>query len=111
MLGPQVAGGDGNARQQPAAADRHDERVDLGVVGQHLEGERALAGDDGGVVERVDVGAALVGGEAVGLGHGVGQPVAPSTTVAPSSRVRCTFTNGVGVGMTMVASMPRRVAW
>ena len=77
MSGSQVAGRHRHARQQPAAAHGHDQRVELGVVGEHLEGARALARDDGGVVERVDVGAALVGGEAGGLGLGLGQAVPP----------------------------------
>ena len=68
---------DRHAGQQPAAADGHDERVELGVVGQHLEGAGALAGDDGRVVERVDVGAPLVGGQPGGLGRGLGEALAP----------------------------------
>jgi hypothetical protein len=44
------------ARDQPAAADRHDQRVDRGHVLEHLQRDRALAGDDVRIVERVDEG-------------------------------------------------------
>ena len=41
---------------------------------------------------------------------GPGRSAPCSTTRAPSTSVRCTFTNGVAAGITIVASMPRRVA-
>ena len=81
--GLQVAGRHRHARQQAAAAHGDHQRVELGVVGQHLEGARALPGDDGRVVERVDVGAALVGGQAGGLGRGLGDALAPQHDRGP----------------------------
>ena len=42
-------------RDEPAAADRHDQRVELVRVLEQLERDGALAGDDVVVVERVDV--------------------------------------------------------
>ena len=44
---------DRDAAGQPAAADRHDDLREVGHVLEQLEPERALAGDDVGVVERV----------------------------------------------------------
>ena len=72
----QVAGGHRHARQQAAPAHRDHQRVEVGVVGQHLEGAGALAGDDVGVVEGVDVGAALGLHQPDGLGLRAGQVVA-----------------------------------
>jgi hypothetical protein len=42
----------GDARDEAAAADRHDDEIELRHLGQHLESHGALAGDD----ERVLVG-------------------------------------------------------
>ena len=49
-----------DAGDQPAAADRHDDDVDLGPVADDLEAERALAGDELQVVERMHVGEAAI---------------------------------------------------
>ena len=44
-----------DAADEAAAADRHEDRVGArGELLQDLEGDRALAGDDVGVVERMD---------------------------------------------------------
>ena len=48
-------------RPPPPIGD--DERVDLRLLGEHLERDRALAGDDGEVVERMDEREAALGGE------------------------------------------------
>ena len=48
--GPQRLGRRGHATDQPAAADRDHQRVQLRHVGQHLQCHRALAGHDGLVV-------------------------------------------------------------
>src|SRR6185295_5007093 len=44
-----------DARDEPAAADRHDERVELVRVLEHLERHGALTGDDVVVIERMHV--------------------------------------------------------
>ena len=49
---------------EPAAADGHHERLELGVVREQLEGDRALPGDHGRVVVGVHEHAALVGRDA-----------------------------------------------
>ena len=51
---PQRLDGDGDARDQSAAADGDDDRVEVGGLLQHLQPQRALAGDDVRVVERMD---------------------------------------------------------
>ena len=51
-LGPQGAQRDRDARQQPAAAARHDHDVEVGDLLVELEADRALAGDHELVVER-----------------------------------------------------------
>ena len=56
-------GGDRDPRNQPAAADRHDDRVEIGPVGQQFERDRPLAGDDRRVVIGVDKGQAVFAGE------------------------------------------------
>ena len=61
MSGAQGAGDDGHPGEQPAAAGRDHERVELGVVLEQLERHGALAGDHGGVVVGVHERAALVG--------------------------------------------------
>ena len=79
IFGLQRLGGDGDAGDQPAAADRHDQHVEVGPVGEHFERDRALAGDDRRVVigvhrhqaafARQRVGGAARGDEAVALEH------------------------------------------
>ena len=45
----------GHARDEPAAADRHDDGGEVGHLLEHLEAQGALAGDDVGVIERRNV--------------------------------------------------------
>ena len=45
---------DADAGEQPAAADRRDDRVDVGQVLEDLEPRRAVAADEVVVVERMD---------------------------------------------------------
>ena len=52
-----------HAGDQAAAADGDDQGVDLGLLGEHLERDRALAGDHRQVVERMDDGVAALLGE------------------------------------------------
>src|SRR3546814_4219754 len=56
-----------HARDQSTAADRCDERVDIGCVLEHLDRGRALAGDDARIVERVDEGVAALGLQFAGV--------------------------------------------
>ena len=55
-LGPQRLDRDRDAGDEPAAADRHDDRVERIGVGlvEELEADRALPGDDERIVERGD---------------------------------------------------------
>ena len=46
--------GHGAAGDQPATADRDQQRIQRWRIGEHFQSERALAGHDGGVVIRVD---------------------------------------------------------
>jgi len=48
----QCFGGDGATRNQPAASDGHDERVNARPIAEHFQGERSLSGHHEGVVER-----------------------------------------------------------
>ena len=52
-----------DASDEPPAADRHDDGVDVGRLIKQLKAQRALAGDHGLVVERVHQGRAPLGGE------------------------------------------------
>ena len=53
-LRPQRAHRDRDPRREPAAADRDQERLELGQLLRELEADRALAGDHALVLERVD---------------------------------------------------------
>ena len=66
-------GRDGDAGDQAAAADRHHQRVErLLGIGQHLERDGALAGDDARIVIGMDEGEAFVlrNSERAGVGFG-----------------------------------------
>jgi hypothetical protein len=65
-----------HAGDQPAAADRDDEGVDRRLLGEHLERDGALAGDDREVVERMDDRRAALGGEPEAVDAGVLEGVA-----------------------------------
>jgi hypothetical protein len=100
-----------HSRDQPAAADRHDQRLDLGRVLEQLERDGALARGHHRVVERVHEGqpelALHAAGEFVGLVVGL----ASSTTLPPTASVWRIFTVGVVRGMTIVTGTPSRVPW
>jgi hypothetical protein len=66
----------GDARNEPAAADRHHQHVEVGHLLQHLEAHRALAGDHRGVVVGVDEGEAFARAERVRVLRGPGERVA-----------------------------------
>jgi hypothetical protein len=68
----QAPRGHRHAREQATAADGHHQGVQVGVVGQHLQGAGPLPSDDRRVVEGVHVRPTLVPGQAQGLGLGLG---------------------------------------
>jgi hypothetical protein len=70
-VGAQRLGCGADAGDQPTAADGHDEGVDVRRVGEHLERDGALAGDDLGIVERMDEGQAPLLREAQRLAIGL----------------------------------------
>ena len=76
MPGLQVPGRDGAAGDQAAATDRHHQHVKLGCGLEQLEPDRALAGDDGGIVVGVDEGEPFLLLEPAGVGGGVLEPLA-----------------------------------
>ena len=59
-------GGDRDAADQPAAADRRHDRVEIGPVGEEFERDRPLAGDDRRIVIGVDKGEPVFMGERLG---------------------------------------------
>ena len=74
-VGAQRAGDDGHPAEQPSAARRDHQRIQLGVVVEQLQRHRPLTGDHGGVVVGVHERAAL-GGQPLGFLGGVGEAVA-----------------------------------
>ena len=73
----------GHAGEQAAAAGRHHQRVELGVVVEQLQRHRALTGDDRRVVVGVHERAALVG-------RAAGPPAVASPRSSPCSTTRGT---------------------
>ena len=65
--------GDGAAGQQAAAADRHHEHVEIRKILQQFQRQRALAGDDAGIVIGVDENQPLRRGQMMGMRRGLGQ--------------------------------------
>ena len=63
----------GAAGQQPAATDWNCHRRYCRRVLQHLERERALAGDDRGIIVGVNENEPFGRGEMMGMGSGLGQ--------------------------------------
>ena len=76
MLGLERARGDGDARHQPAAADRHDDHVEVGRILEHFDADRSRPGDDLRIVERMDEDIALLERQLARLGIGVVEHVA-----------------------------------
>ena len=54
---------EGRTGEQAAAAHGHHDRVKIGAVQEHLPGDRALTGDDGRIIEGMDVDCATLRGE------------------------------------------------
>ena len=65
-----------HARDQPAAADRHHQRVELRRLLEHLQRDGALAGDHRGVVVGMDEGEALARLDLVRVARRLGERVA-----------------------------------
>ena len=84
--GVQRGGGDQAAGEQAAAADRDDQRVEVGDVLQHLQRQRALAGDDAEVVVGVDEHQRMRGGQFPGVGGGFGQGFADQNDIGAPGR-------------------------
>ena len=98
-VGPRVLRGDGHARDEAAAADRHDEHLEIGAGGEHLQRDRALTRDDRRVVERGNERRTGAGGELARASVVASVRVAPwRTTWAPRVSVRVIFVNGVTAG-------------
>ena len=56
MFGVRLLDGAGDAADEAAAADGHDDGFEVGDLLEQLEADGSLAGHDGGVVEGVDEG-------------------------------------------------------
>ena len=112
-LGPRGLHRDGDAAREPAAADRHDDLGQVGDVLQQLEAERALAGDDVGVVERVHEGHARLARALLGRRHALLDRVAAA--VHDGAEAACSprpSTSGASTGMKTSQGTPRaRAAW
>ena len=65
-VGPEGLDGRRDAAREPAAADRHEDRREVGQVLDDLEPDRALAGDDPVVVEGRDDRQPALGGDRLG---------------------------------------------
>ena len=109
--GLQRLGRGGDAGDEAAAADRHDQRIDVGRVGEHLERDRALSRDDLEIVERMDEGQPALAPRSAAPRH---RPRRRSrrggSRSAPWPSVWLTLIVGVEAGITIVAGTPRRAA-
>ena len=87
--GPQILHERGDSGGEPAAANRHEDRLDrAGMLLQDLLADRPLAGDHLGVVERVQEGQALLGLEDPRLGQGLVEGVAVEDHLGPAGPAR-----------------------
>ena len=73
---PERLGHGGHTGYQTAAANRHNERIEIGHVLQHLQGYRSLAGNDGVIVVGVHKGQLALLGQREGVVTGFFQRVA-----------------------------------
>ena len=102
----------GDAGDQAAAADRHDDEIEVGELRQHLQGDGALAGHDERIVVdgwTKDRRSACASAWARSADSDKVSPC--RITRAPCARVFSTFTSGVETGMTIVAGICSRRAW
>ena len=77
-----------HAGDQPAATDRHHQRIDRRHIGQHLCRDGALSRDRARIIERVDEGEAALRLQQAGRAGEDGAHQAASVMVTPSSIVR-----------------------
>ena len=86
-------GRDTRAGRAAAAADRHDDHLDLRLALEHLERRGRDAGDQQRLVARVDVASAASAAATSAQRSRASSKSAPcSTTSAPSDRIAATFT-------------------
>ena len=100
-----------HATREPAAADGHDDRLDVRPLLQHLEADRALAGDDPLIVERWTKNRSRAAPIPLAWSYASSKLPPKRMTSAPSRRAEVTFTSGAHSGMTMTAGMPSCAAW
>ena len=105
-LGAARLDGGGDTREQAAAAGGNEHLGDVGHLFEQLKAERALAGDDGVVVEGRDVDEAVALGELTGVGAGLfeGVAVVDHAGAVPLGGGR--LHERAPSGMTTVAAMP-----
>ena len=92
----------GDAADEPAAADRDNDRVGLRALGENLEPDRALPRHDERVVKRRHHRRRAATSNRSDASH--------STSSAPSARMAACLTAGAVSGMTMQACVPKRCA-
>ncbi|MOA24352.1 hypothetical protein D3C78_1450250 [compost metagenome] len=96
-LGAQVLDVGGDASDQPAAAHRHEDRIQCaGLLAQDLHGHRTLTGNHVRVVERWDEGRAFTVGKFQSMGQRMRKTVAVQhhLTTARSHAVHFQFRGG-----------------
>jgi hypothetical protein len=64
----EMAEGSADAGDQSCAADRNDNRIEIGDLLKNLKSDRSLSCDDGRVVETVDVSESFFGNQLIGAG-------------------------------------------
>ena len=73
----------GHAGDQPAAADRHDDRLDVGHLLENLQAHGPLPRDDRRIVEAVDVGQPRARGQLAGVFVGFAERFAVQHDLGP----------------------------
>ena len=93
---------------QPAAADRHQDRADVGALIEDLQPERALAGDDPCMIERRHHRQARAPRRSASAFARRCSDVVPSNTIsAPNPLAPSDLIFGAVVGITTTAGAPR----
>ena len=99
------------AGDQPAAADRNHQHIEIGCVVEHFERDRALSGNDARIIVRMDE---MRLRSRLQAPRRAPAPRRRFHRAAPPRRhsalVAAIFTKGVVTGITMVAAMPSRAA-
>lgn len=109
--GMQRARDRGDARDQPAAADRDDQRIEIGPCAEHLQRNRPLPGNDKVVVKRMNQGQPAFGDQPRDFGRGLGEVGADQQHFGAELGSALRLTDGVETGITMVAGIPNCPAW